>query len=127
MVKTENNENRLNVLSFVKASIFALIVTLALILAFAFVLKLTNLSDAVITRVNMVIKAVSVVIGTLILAKNGQKGLVKGLGLGAIFTVLSFVIFSLLNGAFVFNAGVFADLAFNCLVGAITGVIRNRG
>lgn len=127
MVDSQKLENKTDFLTFVKAAVVSVIITLALILAFAFVLKLTALSDSVITPVNLVIKAFSVVIGTLILTKNRQKGLIKGLGLGAAFTVLSFAIFSILNGAFVFNFGLFTDLAFNCVVGAITGVIRNRG
>ncbi len=124
MVKTENKYLKGKaVLSYLKASIIAIIVTLVLILIFALVLKLTGLSDSIITPVNLVIKAVSIAIGTIILAKNGEGGLKKGIILGVIFTAIAFVLFSILNGSFNFSYGLLADFAFGAVVGGIVGVI----
>ena len=120
----ENTQTKKTIIiAFIKAAILATIVALALILIFAFILKLTNISDAAITPINMVIKAISVIVGTLLLCKNGQGGLVKGLFLGLIFACLSFTIFSILNGSFVFKFSLVIDLIYCTLVGAIVGVV----
>lgn len=124
MVKSETKSNKNGViLTYVKAGIIAMIVTLVLILIFALILKVTNLSDAVITPVNLIIKSISIAVGTLILTKNGEGGLKKGLILGVIFTALAFVVFSLLNGSFSFNLGLLADFAFGAVVGGLVGVL----
>jgi len=111
------------ILAFIKATILAMIIALALVLIFAFILKFTGLSDAFIMPINMAIKAISVLVGTIVLCKNGHGGLIKGLVLGLVFAVLSFAIFSVLNGSFVFKFGLIIDLIFCTLCGAIVGVV----
>ena len=120
----ENTQTKkTTIIAFIKAAILAIIIALALILIFAFVLKLTNLNDAAILPINMVIKAISVCVGTIVLCKNGQGGLIKGLVLGLLFACLSFTIFSILNGSFVFKFSLIIDLVYCTLVGAIVGIV----
>lgn len=123
MVKTETINKKSGFFAFLKAGIMALIITLFLILIFAIVLKFTNISDKVIAPINLAIKAISIAVGTLILARNGEGGLKKGVLLGLIFTALAFIVFSVLNGSFVIGWSLLADFGFGALVGGIVGVI----
>lgn len=116
-------ENRANVLSFIKAGIISIIVTLGLVLIFALILKLANLSDAVIAPVNLAIKAISIAVGTIILTKDGEGGLKKGIMLGIIFTAFAFVVFSALCGTFNLGFGLVLDMLFGAMVGGIVGIL----
>ena len=117
------NSKKDSIIKFVKATIISLVITLALILIFAFILKWTGASDAIIVPVNLAIKTISIIVGTVVFVKNGAKGFIKGTVLGASFAILTFVIFSILNASFNFGVGVFADIAFGAVVGAITGAV----
>ena len=50
-------------------------------------------------------------------------GLISGFLIGAIYTALAYVIFSLLNGGFVFEMSVVNDLLFGGIAGAIAGIV----
>ena len=121
-MEKENNK-KTTILAFFKAAILSTIVALVLIMLFAFILKWTNLSDGFIMPINMLIKAISVCVGTLLLCRNGQGGLIKGLVLGAIFAILSFAVFSALNGSMVLKFSLVLDFAFCAVCGAIIGVV----
>ena len=123
MVDIKTDENKGSALAYVKATLVSIVLTLLLILVFAFVLKFTSLSDKFVTPVNLVIKAVSLIIGTLVLTKSGSNGLVKGLILGIIFSVVSYLIFSLMLMKFSFSIGQLIDVGFCALVGAVAGAI----
>ena len=119
----KSQTKKTTILAFIKAGILSTIVALLLILLFAFILKWTNLSDSFIMPINMLIKAISVCTGTLLLCRNGQGGLIKGLILGVIFAFLSFIVFSILNSSFVFSLSLLTDFVFCAVCGAIIGVV----
>ncbi len=112
------------VLSIVKGSIIALCVSLVGILIFAFCLKFTSLSDKLITPINQVIKGLSIFLGVLFgLKKRKEMGLVSGLLIGLIYTLVAFVVFSILNGGFAFDRTLLNDVIFGTLIGGICGII----
>lgn len=112
-----------NIFRYIKAFFISLIITFACIILFAFIIKWASVPDNVISPVNMAIKAISVFFGVLILTKGSSKGLLQGVLFAGVYTVLAFVIFSLLAQSFSFGLGLVADIAFACVVGAIGGVI----
>ena len=82
------------------------------------------MSETLIKPINQVIKVLSILIGVLFVTKKDkQKGLVKGLVIGFLYTILAFVVFSILNGQFKFDFTILIDLVFGLLTGAICGVI----
>lgn len=107
-----------------KGSVCALCVSLLLVLVFAFLLKFTNISDSAIYPVNQVIKGVSVFLGVFVgMKKSKELGLVSGLLIGIIYTVLAFFIFSLLAGSITFDLSFLTDIAFGGIIGAVCGII----
>lgn len=111
-------------LSIVKGSLIALCVSLIGILIFAFCLKFTSLSDKLILPINQVIKGLSIFLGVFFgLKKRKEMGLVSGLLIGFIYTIVAFVVFSILNGAFNFDHTLLNDIIFGAIIGGICGII----
>lgn len=119
----KNDKNKL--LSVVlKGVVVGLCVALVGILLFAFVLRFTSVSDKIIAPVNQVIKGVSIFLGVFLGLKNHKtNGLLSGLSIGLLFTVIAFLVFSLLDGNFVFDKTFFSDIIFGSIIGAICGII----
>lgn len=127
--KTKIKSPKLNLQSgFLKntlvGTMIAVCVSLILVLVFAFMLKFTNIPDSAIKPVNQIIKGVSVFVGVFIgLKKTREMGLVSGLLIGFIYTILAFLIFSVLSGHFVFDISIVTDMVFGAVIGAICGII----
>ena len=108
----------------IKGSLVALVSTLVLILLFAVVLKYFELNDGIIMPINQVIKVISMLLGVKVMLKNcKEKGLFRGVLLGLIYTLLSYLIFALLSKSFVFDLSVIFDVVFGMIIGGICGVI----
>ena len=112
------------VLDFLKGIIVALLISLGLIIAFAFSLKWFDINDNFIPAITLLVKGLSVLIGSLIAIKGDSKGLLKGVCFGSIYIFLAFVIFSILSGNFSINLSVLLDLAFAAIIGGIVGIIK---
>ena len=111
-------------LSIVKGSLIALCVSLIGILIFAFCLKFTSLSDKLILPINQVIKGLSIFLGVFFgLKKRKEMGLVSGLLIGFVYTIVAFIVFSILNGAFNFDHTLLNDIVFGTIIGGICGII----
>lgn len=110
--------------SVVKGTLIALCVSLVLVLIFAFLLKFTNIPDSAIKPINQVIKGASVFIGVFVgMKKIKELGLVSGLLIGVIYTILAFLVFSILGGSFGFDLTLLTDIVFGAVIGAICGII----
>lgn len=113
-------------LSILKCCLIGIVVTLIGIVFFAIVLKFADLNSTVITTVNNIIKALAIFFMIFFLKKSGNgKLIVKALVAGLIYAVLSFLIFSIMNGGFVFNLSILYDLLFALIVSIIAAVILN--
>ncbi len=107
-----------------KGSLCAICISLALVLVFAFLLKFTNIPDSIIKPINQVIKGVSVFVGVFVgMRKLKELGLVSGLLIGLIYTIMAFLVFSILGGSFVFDLTFLTDLVFGAIIGSICGII----
>ena len=112
------------VFSVAKGALVAVCVSLVLVLLFAFLLKFTNIPESTIKPVNQVIKGLSILIGVFVgLRKSKELGLVSGLLIGFIYTIVAFVIFSILGGVFAFDLTFLNDILFGAVMGAICGII----
>jgi len=107
-----------------KGAIFAVFVSLILVLIFAFIIKFTNMSDGLIRPINQIIKIASILAGVFYcIRKSAGRGLLKGIIIGLTYIVLSFIVFSILDGSFHMGLNIFNDLLFGLIVGAACGVI----
>lgn len=119
-LKASNN----GLLSVLKGVLVGLCASMLGILLFAFVLRFTNVSDKIISPVNQVIKGVSIFLGVFVaLKKHKKSGLLNGLLIGFLFTIVAFLVFSLLDGAFCFDRTFLNDIVFGSIIGGICGII----
>ncbi len=124
-IDTDKTKNKNSLLGFIlKGTLIALCTSMVLVLVFAFLLKFTNISDSAINPVNQVIKGVSIFLGVFIgLKKCKELGLVSGLLIGFIYTIIAFLVFSILSGGFSFDVTLLTDCVFGAIIGAICGII----
>ncbi len=117
------NENSFEgVFSVVKGTLVALGCSLFLTVVFACLLRFCSLSSGLIYPVNQGIKTVSVALGSLLFIR-GEKGWLKGLGTGLLFTALSYLVFSSIGGDFSLSWLIVAELGLGAFTGALCGVI----
>ncbi len=120
----KSDEKKGNVKPIIKGVLVALAISLVAILLFAFLLRWTNISDSIIAPVNQVIKGVSIFLGVFFgLKKVKQNGIINGLIIGFLYTIVAFLVFSLLDGAFCFDKSLLNDILFGTIIGAICGII----
>lgn len=108
----------------VKGALLSLSISLIAICIFAFILRFCDISDNAIKPINQIIKILSILLGTFFAMKGSKEmGLITGFSIGIVYTILSFVIFSILNGGFVFNSSLINDLIFGGIAGGICGIV----
>lgn len=106
-----------------KGSLISVSVSLVLILIFALLIKFLNIPDKFIQPVNQAIKIISIFVGCYFALKNSpKKGFVTGALIGVIYTILAYLIFSLLGNTFTITVTIFVDILFSLIIGSICGV-----
>ncbi len=124
VVKSDTKTLHSGGLDVLKGSLYAVAISLVGILLFAFIIKMVGISDAFISPVNQVIKIASILVGCFVCFKHrSSNGLLKGALLGVLYTLLAFIIFSVLNGDFGVGRVVFNDCLFGAIMGAICGIV----
>ena len=120
----KNKENFvLDLKDTLRSVLVAIISALAFVLIFALILRWASLPGTVITPVNYVIKFLSLLLGIMIGFKHRKNGILKGAIVGLTFMLLSWLIFTAMDG---FKSVNFRplDLVFLTLGGGIIGVIK---
>ena len=124
MEKVTKNKDKTMLMSVLKGTLISIAISLVGILFFAFIIKLFGLGDGWIKPVNQIIKATSIMAGVFMsLKKDKNNGLLKGLIIGLTYTLLAFVVFSILNGSLNIDKSLLTDVLFGGITGAICGVI----
>ncbi len=122
--KSISNENKNMIFDFVKGLLASIMISFALIILFAFILKCFDISDIAIVPVTLLIKGISVFVGSFIAIKGKSKGLIKGVVFGAIYVILAFLVFGIIAGNFSFDVGLLLDFAFAILLAGLVGIIK---
>ena len=123
--KSKTYDSKANLfVSFLKGLIVSMLVSFALIILLAFSLKWFSLNEKFISPLNLLIKTISVLIGSIIAIKGESKGLVKGIVFGFLYVALAFSSFSFLANSFVFDLSLLLDIVFACVAGGTVGVIK---
>ena len=97
-------------------------VALALSLAAVAILACFPLSSAIVYPIAQTVKVLSVALGTLVFVR-GEKGWLKGSGIGLVFTALSYLAFSAIGGDFSLSWLIFLEVLLAALSGALSGAI----
>lgn len=106
----------------VKGVAFALAFSLLSAIIFASVLRFSGISDKVIYPVNQTVKVLSAFLGAVFFVR-GEKGLLKGVAIGLLFTALSYLTFSAIGGDFSLSWWIIVELVLATLAGIVGGVL----
>ncbi|MDD4816128.1 MAG: TIGR04086 family membrane protein [Clostridia bacterium] len=109
----------------IKGALFGLCASLIFILIFAFFLRFVAVSDGAILAVVQVIKGLSILFGVFVgMKKTKELGFITGMMIGLLFTVFSFLVFSVLdNFTFEISKTLLNDIIFGTIIGGICGII----
>ena len=115
-----------NTFSIIKASLIGVVVNLLAVLIFAIVLKFAHLPLNIISYVNNGIKILSIFIMVVFLKKFSTGNLfISSLLSGVLYALLSFFIFSILNGGIVLDMTTLYDVVFAVIASIATSIIVN--
>lgn len=112
------------ILSFIKGLIVSMLISFGLIILLAFCLKWFSFDEKYISPLNLAIKTISVLIGSIIAIKGESKGLLKGVCFGLLYIVVAFVSFSVLAKSFAIDVSFLLDVLFSCIAGGLVGIIK---
>lgn len=115
----EQSENAIK--SVLKAISFAIIFTLIGLVILTVLVTITDISEVAIKGINQFIKIVSVFIGCMF-SFDKNKGYIKGLICGVIYTCAVYLIFLIFGGNLTFKSFII-DLVCSGIVGFISGII----
>ena len=122
--KFSSNPNGSALKAYIRGILWALVITLASVLIFAVLVKFAGISSTVIKPVTQAIKVVSIFLGVLIVVKSIEKhAWIHGAILGLIYTVLSFFLFSIIDGNFSITSGLLIDTLFATAIGLISALL----
>lgn len=122
--KVKNNASF--IFCLIKSALLGVVVSVILVLVLAFVLKFVELSDSVITIFDEIIKIISMFIAVInMVKKSPYKILFKSALLGAVYILLTFILFSALRGSYIFSLGLLIDVVLGAVVGIIIAIILN--
>ncbi len=108
--------------SIVKGAGLALALSLLFAVLFACILQCTAISTTVVYPVNQTLKNISILIGSLLFVR-GEKGWIKGGGIGLVASALSYLTFSVIGGDFSLSWFVLIELLLSFLTGALGGIL----
>ena len=107
-----------------KGSLISMIFTVAVILLFALIIKETGVADSVIAPINQVIKILGIIAASYFAIKGMEgKQWLCGAIAGMMYIVISYFVFSLIDGMFGNVALLFSDILMGLLVGMVFAII----
>ena len=120
----EGSENSKNIFRILKGSIFAIILSLILLLIYAMLLTYTELSESTMVPVIITITGISILIGsTISTIKIRKNGLLNGSLVGLIYVIALYLASSICLTGFLLTPNSFIMLIVGVVTGMIGGII----
>ena len=107
----------------IKAVAAALIFSLLLVLLSAFIIKFFNVPSGAVPVINQIIRTLSIFTGCMIFLRSPGCGWLRGIITGISYSLLAFVLFSLLGGGFSWNTTLLNNTAIGAATGLVSGII----
>lgn len=112
---------KLNAVSYIKGVVFALLFSLISVLLFAFLMQMFSMPITIIKPINYAIKVLAILIACLFSVK--EKGILNGIIVGLIVTVVAYLLFGTMGNSLTFDLAFLWELLLGLAVGAIGGII----
>lgn len=111
------------ILNIVRGTLFSLLFSVIGVLILTIVAKYTEIADKPIMIINQVIKILALLFGIFVGFRGDKGGFWVGLIVGLLYTILSFLIFSLLSGGLNFSDITLYDFLLGLACGVISGIL----
>ena len=106
-----------------RGTLYSILITLVLILALALISRMASLGATTNGIIVQIIKVLSIFYGVGVVMRNiTSRAYLWGATLGILYTVLAFLLFSILGSDFDINTGLIVDMLFATAVGIISGL-----
>lgn len=116
--------NKKNIITIIKGSLIAIMITCILLFFLSIALAYTNLKEEVSTPIIIGTIAISIIIGSIISSKKvKRKGIINGGAVGAIYIITIYLISSIILGDFSFNMYSLITIAISIFMGILGGII----
>lgn len=115
--------NKTNIYDLVKACIIAIIISLLSVLILALVVKIFTVDSKVIMPINQTIKIISILGGCFFGFSGREKGALKGGIVGVFYTVLSILVFGIVEKSVSFKNFNWLDLIAGIIAGIVSGIL----
>lgn len=112
---------RKNISDILFSTVFAVLISLVCVVIFGLVAKAADFSDTVLKVGVIVIKLLSLTAGLFLGTKKPEKGLLKGLFVGVLYSIVCYLTFFLANGKSFSGVTVF-DVLVPIAASAVLGV-----
>ena len=112
-----------SVVDIAKSIIIAIIFSLLGVLILALFVKLFSMNSKAIMPINQVIKILSIFGGCFLGIKNLEKGALKGGLIGIFYTLISILVFGIIEKSISFKAFNWFDLLAGTIAGIISGIL----
>lgn len=121
---TEESELKKNIIRIIKGSIFAIIISLILLLIYALILTYTDISETTIIPVVTIIVGISILIGSVVSVRKIRKnGLINGGIVGLIYVIALYITSSMCLVGFSITLNSIIVLVVGIITGMIGGII----
>ena len=125
--KKPRGRKPMSVGGMIKCSVFALLITVAAVLIFAMIISQTNAGDGMIGAVNQIIQLVSIFAAAVMIGRrSGERKGIMGAFAGAIYVLLGYFTFSLIDGGLGDIKMLLADMGMGVVVGALTASVIGK-
>lgn len=111
------------ILNVVRGTLFSLLFSVIGVLILTIVAKYTEIADKPIMIINQVIKILALLFGIFVGFRGEKGGFFVGQFVGLLYTILSFLIFSLLSGGLNFSDITLYDFLLGLACGVISGIL----
>lgn len=111
----------------VRGVVLSILATAVLVILFALLISLLDLSDSVIHTVNQLIKIISIGVGVCATVFPGSdKGLLRGALVGLIYMAAGVIVYALLTHQELTASAYLADLLMGVAAGGLIGLLRAK-
>lgn len=119
--------SRSALLCLLRGLVLSVVVTAALVLLFALLISIFNISDSVIRMVNQLIKLTAIAVGVFSCVRDGdERGLMRGALLGAIYMAVGVALYAILTAQHLTLSSWAADVLMGIAAGGLIGLLRAR-
>ena len=108
----------------IKGIVIGILTTLIGMLIMAAAIVYIGMSDTLIRALNQVLKILSVALGTYLAVKRGgERGLLTGAGVGAVYSIAGYLLFILLGGNTFNITSLLGEMTICVAAGALVGAV----